>query len=248
MMTFEQPRVYHVSIWRYLILWWVLGPFLLLGLSLALFGDANAQVAGVVLVVIMTLSQAAWHWLTRQSRLEITARGVTVRELGAHVALEWSDIVDMRVDRGHEGFITAQRFVPIKPFAAHLRRDDLRNVITMHAPHLAPSLATLDRPQSRPALSPAIRRRNWQVAGIIAAAIAFTPVLIAAGERAQLWFFTSAAAVVSPFIALAAGYSACRQLQNRKYLIGVLILLFTAVMIGRTAVAWSQLKELAAAG
>jgi hypothetical protein len=27
------PRVYHISIWRYLILWWALGPFLLLGLG-----------------------------------------------------------------------------------------------------------------------------------------------------------------------------------------------------------------------
>ncbi|MBL0169428.1 MAG: PH domain-containing protein [Gemmatimonadaceae bacterium] len=275
--TLDQPRVYHISIWRYLVLWWVLGPFLVLGIAFTFSADQGLKLGGIVVALIMSLLLLGWHWLAGRSRLEVSSRGVRLRELGGKLEVAWPEIIDMRTDRGHEGFITAQamdnvgarrlaatagpmqmhdasdlqligehRFVPIKAFAVHLHRGDLRNNIAQCAPHLNTALAALDTPPTtRVPTSPAIRRRNWQIAGIIAAAAAFTPVLIVAGERSQLWFFTVANAAMSPFITLGAGYSAWRMLKGKQYLLGVLVALLALVMAGRTAVAWTQLHQLA---
>ena len=275
--TFDQPRIYHISIWRYLVLWWALGPFLLLGVAFAFSADEKVRLAGIVLMSIMSLLLLGWHWLARRSWLEISSRGVRVNELGGGLEVAWTDIIDLRIDRGHEGFITAQpmdaagarrlattagavqmhdaldlqligeqRYLPIKAFAVHLRRGDLRNAITRHAPHLNAALATLEAmPVQRDALTPSTDGEERQRTRILPAAVAITPVLIVAGERSQAWFFATANAGLSPLIALGAGYSAWRMIKEKSYLVGSLAMLFCLVMAGRSVVAWTQLQQLA---
>lgn len=178
-------HIYRISIWRYLIMWWVLGPFLAFGLHDAIFG-AESRGAGILIVCIMSPSLVFWHWFARKARLEISADGVRQRELGGGVDAAWHEIADMRLDRGHEGFITAhwmeskgaerlaryagmapayddqdmqliaeRRFIPFSAFAFHLRRGDLREVILRCAPHLRIAFDRIHAPPN-PTPSPRI--------------------------------------------------------------------------------------------
>ncbi len=271
----HQPRIYRISIWRYLVMWWALGPFLLLGLGLALFSD-ESRGAGVAIALLMAPFLLLWHWLVGKARLEVSATGVRLHDFGGGCAAAWGDIVDLRVDRGHEGFITgaplegkgalhlaqtagpmqmhderdleligARRFIPLKAFAFHLRRGDLRADIGRHAPHLLPALAALDAPPApKPPLSPAARRRNGLLALVGIAAIAGSFVLIAQGARWQTRFFTAAYAIIDPLFALTSGYYAWQLLKRKNWLLGVPILLFALVMVGWTARNWTQLLAL----
>jgi hypothetical protein len=145
------PRVYHISIWRYLLLWWALGPFLLLGAALPLI-DPKSKGAGIAIVCILAPFLLLWHWFVRRSRLEVSSEGLHLREAGGGLQVPWKDIGGFRGDRGHEGFITTQpmqskgaetlasyaspmhmydqrdlqfigerRFTPLKIYACHLR-------------------------------------------------------------------------------------------------------------------------------
>lgn len=101
-------RVYHISIWRYLVMWWFLGPFILLGLGIAIFADPKMQGAGIIIVLLMLPFALLWHWLARRTKLTIAAQGLRSSEFGGALEVAWSEITGFRGDRGHEGFLTSQ--------------------------------------------------------------------------------------------------------------------------------------------
>ena len=238
----EKPRVYHISIRRYLILWWALGPFLLLGLGLAIFSGEKTKSAGIAIVCLMVPFFVLWHWLVRKSRLEISSQGVRLREVSGDLEIAWPEITGLRMERGHEGFITAQRFIPIKAFAFHLRSGDMRGVILGYAPHLKGALG--DIAAQRRSLTDSGRRRNWIVAGVVAAALAMSCVLIAKGERWQAWFFTVAYGLLHPLVAILAAIYAWLLLRKRNWMLGVLFALLAIIMACWAVNHWKQFQRL----
>ena len=268
-----KTRVYHISIWRYLILWWALGPFLLLGLGLANFSDEKTKGAGIAIVCLMAPFLLLWHWLARKSRLELSPQGVRLREVGSDLEVAWSEITGLRMDRGHEGFITAQRiegkgaerlaanagpmqmhgerdmqligerrFIPIKAFAFHLRKGDMRAVIIGHAPHLQGALDAIPAPPR--ALTTSERRRNWIVACLIVASLALGFILAGKGARWQAWFFTVAYGILDPLFALFAAIGAWHLLRKRNWLLGILTALLALVMAGWAVRNWHEFQRL----
>jgi len=258
-----KPRVYHISIWRYLLLWWVLGPFFLLGLALAL-GDAKSGGAGIAIALLIAPFLLAWHWFVRKTRLEIFAETMRLCEFGGGMEVPWKDINGFRADRGHEGFITAQpmqsrgaeglaayatsmhlydardmqliserRFIPIKPFACHLRHGDLREVVAAHAPHLRAALGLLDAPPApRPEPTAAERRKGRLVVLLITLALGAGFLLIGLGPRAQDWFLTAAWGVIDPLVALCSAYYAWQYARDKRSMMAALLGLLALVMAG----------------
>jgi hypothetical protein len=214
-----------------------------------------------------------WHWFVRKSRLEISPQGVCLREVGSELKIAWSEIIGLRMERGHEGFITAQRmegrgterlgasagpmqmhdardmqllgerrFIPIKAYAFHLRRGDLRDVILGYAPHLKGALDAIPAPPR--ALTASERRRNWIVACLVVASLALSVVLVGKGERWQAWFFTVAYGILDPLVALFAAIGAWHLLRKRNWLLGILTALLAIVMAGWAVKNWDQFQRL----
>lgn len=128
----KQTHVYRISIWRYLVMWWVLGPFLLLGLGLAIFSDENSRGAGIIVALIMAAFLLLWHWLVRRAWLEITPSGVRLHDSGGDLEATWQELIDLRTDPGYEGFITAWPMASkgaerIAASASVMAMDDQRN-------------------------------------------------------------------------------------------------------------------------
>lgn len=268
-----KPRVYHISIWRYLILWWALGPFLLLGLGLAIFSDAKTKGAGIAIVCLMAPFLLLWHWLVRKSRLEISPQGVRLREAGSDLKIAWPEITGIRLDRGHEGFITARSIEGkgAERLAANAGPMQMHDTLDMQllgeqrfipikafAFHLrsgdmrevilgyAPHLkSALDAVPTPPRrLTSAERRRNWIVACLIAASLALSAILVGKGERWQAWFFTVAYGILDPLVALFAAIGAWQLLRKRNWLLGVLSALLALVMAGWAVKNWDQFQRL----
>lgn len=241
----DSPRIYRISIWRYLVMWWALGPFLLVGLGLAVLGDtANGRLAGVAISSLMGSLLLFWHWLARRARLEISPAGVRVAEVGGSAEASWRDIVDIRLDREDEGFVLAASVIPIRPFAWHLRRGDLRAQIERHAPHLVAALAALDAPPSKRPLTAAERRANWLVFLVVVGMLGVGAFLVTRGAVAQAWFFAVGYSIVNPLLALTSGYYAWQLLRRRGWLLGVLTLLLALVMAGWSVQSWIELQKL----
>lgn len=104
----DDVRVYHLNIWRYLVMWWMLGPFVLLGLGIFVFAEENTRGAGLAIVLLMAPFLLLWHWLTRRARLEISPRGARVKDATYDLEAPWAGIVGVHLAPDHEGFITAE--------------------------------------------------------------------------------------------------------------------------------------------
>jgi len=101
-------RVYHISIWRYLVMWWFFGPFLLLSLGIAVFAEPKTRGAGIALMLLMAPFILLWHWLARRMRLTISRQGLCTTELGGKLEIPWAGIIGFRGTPGHEGFVAAE--------------------------------------------------------------------------------------------------------------------------------------------
>lgn len=269
-------RVYHISIWRYLVMWWFLGPFLLMGLTIAVFSEPNTRGAGIILMLMMLPFLLGWHWLARRMKLTVSRQGLRTSEVGGAIEVPWTGIVGFRGTRGHEGFVTAEpltgkgaenlvnnasdfagfdaedqrlvaerRFLPMRAFAFHLRRGDLRRLIVEYAPHLQEPLKALDAPPPpRPEPTPAETRRNRIIVAIVVAAFAWGFVLIWKGERWHAWFFTVTYGLLDPIFAIASGAAAWIYLRRKQWVMGVLSFLMMLVMFGWTLKNWVQFGQL----
>ncbi len=102
-----QRCIYHVGPWRRAIPWMVFGPMLVLTAGLWGFADSvEIRTVGALVFTILTLLVLGMHALISYARLELTAEGVRLRQIGMNLAAPWIDVAGLRLDRGHEGFVT----------------------------------------------------------------------------------------------------------------------------------------------
>ena len=99
--------IYHVGPWRRAMPWLVFGPMLVLAAGLWVFADSvENRSAGALVFAILTLMVLGLHALISYARLELTAEGVRLRQIGMNLAAPWTDVAGLRLDPGHEGFVT----------------------------------------------------------------------------------------------------------------------------------------------
>jgi hypothetical protein len=99
--------IYHVGPWRRAIPWMVFGPMLVLAASLWVFADSvGDRSVGALIFAILTLLVLGLHALISYARLELTAEGVRLRQIGMNLAAPWIDVAGLRLDPRHEGFVT----------------------------------------------------------------------------------------------------------------------------------------------
>ncbi len=99
--------IYHVGPWRRAIPWMVFSP--MLGLAAGLWGFADSvenRSVGALIFAVLTLMVLGLHALISYARLELTAEGVRLRQIGLNLAARWIDVAGLRLDQGHEGFVT----------------------------------------------------------------------------------------------------------------------------------------------
>ena len=107
--TIGSRHAYHVSPLRQLIPWMLFLP-LAGGLAIGALlsdtpGDAAALWMGSTAFAVVLLGI---FWMIRHARLDIGPDGVVLRQIGYRFETPWTNIIAMRVDRGHESFVTAQ--------------------------------------------------------------------------------------------------------------------------------------------
>jgi len=90
----------------------VFGPMLVLAAGLWLFADSlEDRSAGALVCAILTLMVLGLHALISYARLELTAEGVRLRQIGMNLAAPWIDVAGLRLDRGHRGSSRSARSV-----------------------------------------------------------------------------------------------------------------------------------------
>jgi hypothetical protein len=99
--------IYHVGPWRRAVPWLVFGPMLVLAAGVWGFADSvENRSVGALVCAILTLLVLGLHVSISYARLELTAEGVRLRQFGMNLAAPWIDVAGLRLDRGHEGFVT----------------------------------------------------------------------------------------------------------------------------------------------
>ena len=98
-------RSYRISPWRRSFLWWILGPFVLLGLGILLFGEDDEKGAGLIFILLMAPWLIWWHWYLGRLRLEVSPEGIIHRHGSLVLSAPWSQIERVRVDRAREGIV-----------------------------------------------------------------------------------------------------------------------------------------------
>jgi hypothetical protein len=100
-------HVYHVSPWRQLVPWILFLPLAVPLAFAALLVDATSDRAAlwVASMAFMTVILCIF-WMIRRARLEIGPDGIVLKQIGFRFESPWSNVVAMRLDRGHEGFVT----------------------------------------------------------------------------------------------------------------------------------------------
>ena len=105
----QSRRVFHVGPWRYLWVWFVFGPLALVSVAGGLFSGAGEDRTALLIGgALWLLVPGLVTLLVRTARLEISAQGITLKQLGFRLEAPWQGVSGLRLDRGHEGFITAQ--------------------------------------------------------------------------------------------------------------------------------------------
>lgn len=107
-MSANAVRSYKISPLRRSVLWWVLGPFILMALLFITFAPANQKGVGIALLLVMSPFLAWGHWYMGRVRLELSAQGVTQRHGSLILTAPWTLIERLRVDAGREGFVTRE--------------------------------------------------------------------------------------------------------------------------------------------
>lgn len=107
-MSHPGTTIYHVNPWRRWLLWFVIGPFLIVFVAAAIFLPAlDARVllttAGLVFLVVMP-----FDWIARWTRLELSPGGVRLRQFGYTLETQWTNIAELRLRQGREGFVTKE--------------------------------------------------------------------------------------------------------------------------------------------
>jgi hypothetical protein len=100
--------VYHVSPWRRWMLWLVVGPillFLMIASAFVPWQDAKVYLITAALLFLVLLP---FDWLVRWTRLELSPNGVRLRQFAYTLDTAWSNIGNLSMVRGREGFVTKE--------------------------------------------------------------------------------------------------------------------------------------------
>jgi hypothetical protein len=107
--TTRTVRTYHISPRRRWLLWYILGPIIVSLIWLGTEGDPTesraflitAALAGCIGILLQLV-------VVDRATLQLSPRGVRLRQAGYTLSTPWSTIVDFRLQSGREGFITRE--------------------------------------------------------------------------------------------------------------------------------------------
>jgi hypothetical protein len=266
-----RPHVYRVGPWRQAIGWMFVPAAAGLAIA-AMFADAPDERAGLWTgAAMLALVTCGIVWMIRRARLEAGPDGIVLRQIGFRLESTWANVVAVRTDRGHEGFMTAEPVsgkgmstvaaaASVAPYGMYdgvqqALLDQHRFIpIEAFAWHLrkgtlrrdinawAPHLANdLMKLDIKVPRTPEDRRGLWLTAGIIALCLAFSGLLIALGDRVQAVFFNATYALLDPLLVASSAAATWSMIRRRSWLMTVLMGLLTLVMIGWTIVDWTRL-------
>jgi hypothetical protein len=103
-----EVRTYHVSPWRRWSLWYVGAPMIAFLLFFAIdSGGSEGRVflttAGIVFLIFLP-----FQFIVDRARLQLSPEGARLRQTGYELAAPWSEIVDLRLAPGRQGFVTRE--------------------------------------------------------------------------------------------------------------------------------------------
>ncbi len=97
--------------------WAIFGPFASAMAVAGAISKGGDQVAGWAVAGFLLLLGTGVHWLVSRARLEVSAAGVKLRQIGYTLETAWTNVETLRMDKGQEGFVTRE---PIKSRGAEL--------------------------------------------------------------------------------------------------------------------------------
>ncbi|HEX8442649.1 MAG TPA: hypothetical protein VF631_03265 [Allosphingosinicella sp.] len=100
-------RTYRVSPWRRWALWYVLGP-IIVGLMWlrADSGPIEGRAFLITAALVGCIGLACQVIFVDRATLQLSPDGACLRQTGYTLSAQWSDIVDIRLEPGREGFVT----------------------------------------------------------------------------------------------------------------------------------------------
>lgn len=99
--------VYRVSPWRRAVPWLIFGPMLVLAAALVVAGETPGErQAGAWVGCILFVATVGMHALIAYARLELSAEGIRLRQIGMNLFAPWPEVAGWRLERGREGFVT----------------------------------------------------------------------------------------------------------------------------------------------
>ena len=125
MQTDGDILVYHVGgpLRRYMA-WVICGPFAAAMVIAGAASKAGDQAAAWILAVFLLFVGMGIHLLVSSARLEVSAVGVKLRQIGYTLETVWTNVEMLRMDKGHEAFVTRE---PMKSRGA-ARLSSMRGV------------------------------------------------------------------------------------------------------------------------
>jgi len=124
-------RSYRISPIRRSMIWWILGPFLLMGLGIMIFGEEKSRGAGFIIILVTAPWLLFWKWYMGRIRLELSPEGVTHRQGKLVMHAPWTQVERVRLDWSREGIILRE---PLEGRAAE-RLAAIRGIWISGVPH-----------------------------------------------------------------------------------------------------------------
>lgn len=261
-------QCYRLRGWRRWLMWWLFGPVLIGGLLLAPSSDASAATTGGVLALLAGAMLAGWEWLSRRTRLDVTASGLRLHQVGCALDTPWRNVIGFHAQRGSEGFVLAE---PLRtPGARRLaffgglaglhdgtqadRIAECRFVpIEAFAWHLRKGTLVADVSALAPHLAedlaavnqalpmtPQQRRRSLALGSAIAALIVASAVLGWIQPAGMTRLVDTAYAMTTPLLVLPAGLACWQSLRARHWGTALLMAVWTLIALAWSLLAWQR--------
>jgi hypothetical protein len=248
---------------------------LVLAAGLWVFADSvENRSVGALVFAILTLVVLGLHASISYARLELTAEGVRLRQFGMNLAAPWVDVAGLRLERGHEGFVTLRPirgsgaanlaavrglgwyFIPIYNKEQQAVMADRRWIPIeafgwhLRRGRLREDLARLaPAVQSLPSLlapraNPVHRGRLIILLFALGAFLAASVMLGLGPPSRKDQVFSVVMALLAPLLTFSAGWSAWNAFRTGARLVGVLFTILTLLGAVWCLLVWSDLAIL----